>query len=247
MSGPESAHAPLADHLARDFGGAFDVVAGAGGDVVQENFLGGATAHQDGELRFEEFLGVSVLVVDRQLHGDAESHAARDDGDFVQRVGAGSHGRDESVAGFVISGVPLFLVRQDHGLALDAHEDFVLGHFEIRHGDEFAVLARGPERGFVHEVGEIGAGKARRAAGDHGEIHVVGERAPCECARGESLRGLLRPDAEQRRGDRNGRDAASAGSRTSGRLVAAMRMTPSLDSKPSISTSKALRVCSRSS
>ena len=70
---PESAHAPLADHLARDFGGAFDVVARAGGDVVQENFLGGAAAHQHGELRFEKFLGVGVLVVDRQLHGDAQA------------------------------------------------------------------------------------------------------------------------------------------------------------------------------
>ena len=40
---------------------------------------------------------------------------------------------------------------------------------------------------------------------------------------------------------------SSAGSSTSGRLVAAIRMTPSFDSKPSISTSIWLRVCSRSS
>ena len=40
---------------------------------------------------------------------------------------------------------------------------------------------------------------------------------------------------------------SSAGSSTSGRFVAAMRMTPSFDSKPSISTSSWLSVCSRSS
>ena len=40
---------------------------------------------------------------------------------------------------------------------------------------------------------------------------------------------------------------SSAGSSTSGRLVAAMRMTPSLVSKPSISTRSWFRVCSRSS
>ena len=40
---------------------------------------------------------------------------------------------------------------------------------------------------------------------------------------------------------------SSAGSSTSGRLVAAIRMTPSLDSKPSISTSNWFSVCSRSS
>ena len=40
---------------------------------------------------------------------------------------------------------------------------------------------------------------------------------------------------------------SSAGSSTSGRLVAAIRITPSLASKPSISTSSWFRVCSRSS
>ncbi len=40
---------------------------------------------------------------------------------------------------------------------------------------------------------------------------------------------------------------SSAGSRMSGRFVAAMRMTLVLTSKPSISTSSWLRVCSRSS
>ena len=40
---------------------------------------------------------------------------------------------------------------------------------------------------------------------------------------------------------------SSAGSSTSGRFVAAMRMTPSLVSKPSISTSNWFSVCSRSS
>ena len=81
-------------------------------------------------------------------------HAARNDGDLVQRIGARSHGGDQRVARFVVGGVLLFFVGQDHGLALDAHEDFVLGHLEVRHGDEFAVLAGGPQRGLVHQVGQ---------------------------------------------------------------------------------------------
>ncbi len=48
-----------------------------------------------------------------------------------------------------------------------------------------------------------------------------------------------------RRSKRPGR--SSAGSSTSGRLVAAIKMTPSFDSNPSISTSNAFSVCSRSS
>ena len=48
-----------------------------------------------------------------------------------------------------------------------------------------------------------------------------------------------------RRSKRPGR--SNAGSSTSGRLVAAIKMTPSFDSKPSISTRSWFSVCSRSS
>src|SRR5690348_123512 len=172
----EFAHAPLADHVAGDLGGALDVVAGAGGDVAEEKFFSAAAAHEHGEHGFEMVLGVGMLVVDGKLHGEAESHAARNDGDFVHGVGAGSHGGDEGVTGFVVRGVLLFLVGKNHGLAFDAHEDLVLGHFKIGHTDEFAVLARGPQGGFVDEIFEVGAGEAGSAASDDGKIDVIGER-----------------------------------------------------------------------
>ena len=34
--------------------------------------------------------------------------------------------------------------------------------------DHFAILAGGHQRRFVHQVGQIGAGEARCAAGEHG-------------------------------------------------------------------------------
>src|SRR5262249_24445111 len=89
---------------------------------------------------------------------------------------ARSHGGDESVASFVVGGVFLFLVGKNHRLAFDAHEDFVLRHFKVGHGDELAVLASAPESGFVSEAFEIGTGEARSAASDDGEVHVVGDR-----------------------------------------------------------------------
>src|SRR5215469_2074697 len=171
----ELAHTPFANHVARDVGGAFDVVAGAGGDVAEEDLFSGAAAHENGQHAFEMVLGVGMLVVGRQLHGEAERHAARDDSDFVHRVSTWSHGGDQSVPGFVIRSVLLFLVGKNHGLALDAHEDFVLGHFEIGHGDELAVLPSGPESGFVGEAFKVGAGEAGSAAGDDGKIHVVSD------------------------------------------------------------------------
>ena len=76
----------------------------------------------------------------------------------------------------MVRGVALFFVGQNHGLAFDAHEDFVLGHFEVGHGDEFAILARGPQSGFVHQVGKIGTGKSRSAACDYGKLDIFRQR-----------------------------------------------------------------------
>ncbi len=173
---PEIAHAPFADHVARKVRGALDIVAGAGSDMPEEDFFGAAAAHEDSEHGFQIFARVGVLIVFRQLHGKPEGHAARNDGHFVNRVRSGSLRGDERVAGFVIRGVLLFLVGKNHGLALDAHEDFVLGHFKIGHGDELATLTRRPESGFVDEVREVGAGEAGSAARDDGKIHVVADR-----------------------------------------------------------------------
>src|SRR3569833_1250135 len=62
----EFAHAPLAVLLPRHFGGALDVVAGAGGQLVEIDFLGDTAAHQDGKLVVAIGLAVVVLVVRRQ-------------------------------------------------------------------------------------------------------------------------------------------------------------------------------------
>ena len=84
--------------------------------------------------------------------------------------------RDERVAGLVIGGERLLLLGHDHGAALGAHHDLVLGVLELELRDEPLVAARGEQRRLVHEVGEIGAGEARRAARDDAQIDVGRER-----------------------------------------------------------------------
>jgi hypothetical protein len=51
-----------------------------------------------------------------------------------------------------------------------------LASLKVEHGDDLAVLARGVEGGLVHQVGQVGAGQARRAAPEHGKIDVVAQR-----------------------------------------------------------------------
>ena len=119
---------------------------------------------------------VGMLVVDGQLHGHAQRHTARDDRHLVQRIGVGQHGCHQRVAGFVISGVLLFGVAHHHRLTLRAHQDLVLGQFEVEHHDYFAILPRGVQRSLIHQVGQIGAGQTRRAASQYRKVHIVAQR-----------------------------------------------------------------------
>ena len=132
-------------------------------------------------------------------------------------------------------------------LALDAHHDLVLGLLEVVHGDDLAVLPRREQRRFVDQVGQVGAGEAGRAARQHGQIHVVRQRHLLGVHSQDLFAALHVRHGPPPPGGRSGPGRSSAGSSTSGRLVAAIRITPSLDSKPSISTSNWLSVCSRSS
>ena len=78
-------HAPLADHLAGHLGGLLEVVPGAGGLLLEHDLLGRAAAEQDGDAVDEVVARVVVLVVRRELLGQAQRAPARDDRDLVQR------------------------------------------------------------------------------------------------------------------------------------------------------------------
>ena len=119
---------------------------------------------------------VRVPVVERQLLREAERHAARDDRDLVDGVGAGEELRDQRVAGLVVGGVPLLLEADDHAAALGAHHHLVLRDLEVEHLDLLVVVARGEQRRLVHEVLEVGAGEAGRAAREELDVDVVAER-----------------------------------------------------------------------
>ena len=95
------------------------------------------------------------------------------------------HG-EQRVSGLVDRGDLLLLVADDHRAALGAHQHLVLGELEVAHAHCLLVVASGVERGLVDEVGEIGAGEARRPAREHVDVDVVRER---------NLAGVHRQDA----------------------------------------------------
>src|SRR6266849_8481566 len=170
------AHAPLADHLARQLRRAFDVVARPGGHAAQRQLLRRAPAEEDGQLAQEVLLRVGVPVVERDLLRQPERHATGDDGHLVHRVGARHELGDQGVAGLVVGRDAPLLQADDHGAPLGAHHHLVLGDLEVRHRDPFLVLARGEEGRLVDEVLQVGAGEARRLAREQLDVHVLADR-----------------------------------------------------------------------
>ena len=165
----------------------------------------------------------------------------------MHRVVAGQCRGHQGVATLVVGGDPLLLVVHDPGALLRAGDHAVDRLVECPVVDQGGTGTGGQQGGLVEHVGQVGAGEAGRAPGDCLQVDAGGHRLAAGVDL-EHLRGARGGPAGTTwicRSKRPGR--SSAGSRMSGRLVAAIRMTPPETSKPSISTSSWLRVCSRSS
>ena len=154
-------HAPLADHTAGDLRAFLEIVGRAGRRLVQEEDLGHPAGQQHGELGFQVVLAIGVAVVERQLDGHPQGDAAGNDGHLVDGIGFGDQGGDEGMAGLVEGRVLLLLVVDDHALPLDAHQDFILGVFEVLHGDRSLALTGADKSRLVDHVGQIGPAETR--------------------------------------------------------------------------------------
>ena len=164
-------HAPLGHHRSRQLGGPLDVVAGAGGLLAEDHFLGDATAHEDADRVLRELARHRQPVLGRELLRQAQRATARDDRHLVHRIGLGAdEARDQGVTRLVDRGGALLLVGDDHRAALGAHQHLVLGLLEVDHVDLVLVATRGDERRLVDQALQIGAGETGRAAGDDLEI-----------------------------------------------------------------------------
>src|SRR5207342_2503286 len=220
-------HAPAGDHPLGGVGRLVEVVLGAGRDLAEDELLGRAAAQVLGEVVEQLGPRAHELVLARQRDHVAEGHAAPDDRDLVHGVVVRQVVADERVPHLVDGGDLALLGREQPGLLLGAGGDAHDALFELEVLDLLLALAGvGPASASTSTVWEIGL--------------------PRVC----TSRIFLRPTRSGRstttwRSKRPGR--RRAGSRMSGRLVAAIKMTLSFISKPSISTRSWFSVCSRSS
>src|SRR5579864_1841693 len=169
--------APLRDHVARQLGGALDVVGGAGGHLLgaEDQLLGDAAAEERRNGALEAALGEAVAILLGQELGDAERATARNDRHLVDRVVLRHRHADDGVARLVVGGHLLLGLAHHHRAPLGAHHDLVLGLLEFVHANDALVGARGEERRLVDEIGQVCAGESRGAARNERRFHIVGE------------------------------------------------------------------------
>ena len=135
-----------------------------------------APAEQRGDAALELAAAGAVAIGLRQVPGEPERAAARNDGHLVDRIVFGDREADDRVPGLVVGGHLLLVVGHDHRAALRAHVDLVLGALELVHADDALVGACREQRRLVHQVGQIGARETRRAARDQARLDVIAER-----------------------------------------------------------------------
>src|SRR5574341_965241 len=155
------AHAPPRHHAAREVRGALEVVGGPGRHLAHEYLFRDAAAEEHRDVLQDHLAIQAVAVLFRELHGDAQRPAPRDDRYLVHRVGLGHELRDDRVPRLVIRRVLALVLGHYDRAPLRPHDDLVLGALEIIHVHETLVGARRKERRLVYQVREVRPGKAR--------------------------------------------------------------------------------------
>ena len=106
----------------------------------------------------------------------AERLAARDHRDLVHGVGVLEVVADDRVAHLVVGGDQPLLLAHHPGLLLRAGDHAHDPLLELDLGDLALAVAGGEQRRLVDEVREVGAGEARRLAGQRVDVDLAGQR-----------------------------------------------------------------------
>eukprot|EP00047_Mylnosiga_fluctuans_P019529 m.83512 g.83512 ORF g.83512 m.83512 type:complete len:378 (+) comp8163_c1_seq2:169-1302(+) len=172
------AHADVADLLLRELRRLAQVVRRTGREVPEDRLLGGPASKQHRHAVEDVLLGVQVLVRREHLAVSHRRGRSRHDRDGQHAVGALQQPAGQRVPRLV--GRDLAAVRGTHHLggSLNTANDARDGILEIGAGNGVTRLARGLERGLVHNRRDLGAAHAGRHRGQEVGLRVGRGRQP---------------------------------------------------------------------
>ena len=223
---------------ARELARLAQIVVRAGRHLVVDQLFGDAAAQQRRDLVLQLALRHQEAVLRRRLQRVAQRRdAARDDRDLLDAFARRAGQRHDRVPQLVMGDALLLGGGQHAVLLLEPRHDALDRLLQLGHPDLFTLAPHAQQRRLVDDVGQVGARRTRPSC----------SRSPR--GRGPTRWGRSRACSLRiaRRAVRSGRSTStwrskrparsSAGSRISGRFVAAIRMTPTRGSNPSSSTS----------
>ena len=111
-----------------------------------------------------------LTVIGGQGNGVSRGHTARNNGNFVHFFTVVQIFHNNGMTRFMISGNALIIFINDTAFLFGSGNDTLDGFFHFGHAD-IAFFAAGRQQSrFVHQIFQIGAGKAGRTFGNHTEI-----------------------------------------------------------------------------
>ena len=143
---------------------------------MEDQLLRRASAGQRRDLVQDLLLRHQRVVAVLHLHGEAQrTGRARHNGNFLHGGAVRLQGRHQRVADLMVGDDALFLIVEDLVLLLRTGQDRVHGLLQVELGHGLAVMAHSAERGLVHDVSQLGAGRTGRHAGHNTKVTVGAE------------------------------------------------------------------------
>ena len=170
------AHAQARDHLACHLGRALQVVARARRDVIAHELLGNAAAQEHGKLVEHLVLGLEEVILLRKLQRVAQSLAAADDRNLMNRIGVLQDVTHQSVTALMIGNRGALGLGHHATLALRSGNHALHRLLDLVHRDHGTMAASGQQRRFVEQVCQIGTGKANGHLGELLKLNVLVHR-----------------------------------------------------------------------
>ena len=151
------AHAVPLDHAQGNLSGLLQVVAGAGRDLVEDQFLGHPSTHGYGQHVLELVLSPEITVF-LGKQGRMPAHVAPGhDGNLVDPVGVGQGPGHQGVTRLVVGRHFLFSDADDPALPLRAGDDPLHRFLKLGHVDCLQVLSGSQQGGLVDQIGQVSA------------------------------------------------------------------------------------------
>ena len=163
------AHAPQPDHPASEVRGGLEVALGAGRGLPDDDILGGPAAEHHRQAPEQVVTRVVAAVLVGSLLGHAERPPVGCDRHLLDGVRSRCEAGDHGMTALVVGDDSAFL-RVHEGRLGRAEQHLVERCLELLGADAVVPVAGGMEGSLIGQVGQVGAGEARRRPGERCQV-----------------------------------------------------------------------------